>query len=95
METTHRDVNLTIIPNPVTGVNTIVSYRLIDEGKVSIRVVDLHGHSLETIDLGYMNPGDHMYHLNQMSRLANGYYIVVLEQNNYVIARKQFIIGRH
>ncbi len=44
--------------------------------------------------LGYKRAGTYTYNLSNPRNLTNGYYIIVLEQNDKVIARKQFIVGR-
>lgn len=91
--TKRNDNSLTISPNPVRGSNALIKYELADKGKVTMRVVDMNGRSLQNTNVGYKETGSHTFSLSNLNTLATGNYILVLEQNNQVIERKHFMVA--
>jgi len=89
-----RSASLKIIPNPVPGaIAPTAMYRLVSDGDVSLKVIDLSGRILHHVNLGVQNAGPHNYLLGTLgNRLSAGYYVIVLEQNKQVIARNRFIV---
>lgn len=89
-----RDASLKIVPNPVPGSQAPTAiYRLVREGNVSMKIIDLGGRVLHHANLGVQNAGPHNYLLSGLgNRLAAGYYIIVLEQNKQIVARTRFIV---
>jgi hypothetical protein len=59
-----------------------------------LKVIDLSGRTMQTILLGNQSAGMHTYNLSNLSKLASGNYIIVLEQNARIIARNPFVITR-
>jgi Zn-dependent metalloprotease len=92
--TATRTVNLLVTPNPVTRGSATVTYNLANNGAAALKVFDLSGRTMQTIQLGNQSTGTHTYNLSSLSRLASGNYIIVLEQNARVIARNPFVITR-
>ena len=94
--TTVKDAkaSLKIIPNPVpSSISPTAMYRLISDGNVNLKVIDLGGRVLHHVNLGIQNAGPHIYLLSNLgNHLSPGYYIIVLEQNKQVIARNPFIV---
>ncbi len=87
---------LSIIPNPIAGAsNATAVYNLAKEGNTTLQVIDLTGRMVYSQNLGIQNVGQHNYLLyNMASKLHAGYYVVVLEQNNQVVARNRFIVTK-
>jgi Zn-dependent metalloprotease len=81
-------------PNPVAGSNATITYNLAQDGATAIRVMDLAGRTLQTVQLGNQPAGTHTYNPNNLGRLPAGNYLIVLEQNAAVIARSRFVIAR-
>jgi Zn-dependent metalloprotease len=93
LEQLEKANDVSIVPNPVTDGKATVSYHLAQEGKLVLKVVDVFGRPLKNVPLGTMAAGDHNYTFHELGSLASGFYIIVLEQGNKVIARKQFLVG--
>lgn len=92
--TANKIANIIVTPNPVTRGNATVTYNLANNGIAALKVIDLSGRTLQTIQLGNQSAGTHTYNLNMLSKLASGNYIIVLEQNARVVARNPFVITR-
>ncbi len=86
--------SLTISPNPVAGSHALASYTLTKGGNASIRVADLNGRILQTMNLGNQLAGTHTYNLNNFSQLPAGNYIIVLQQDNQIITRTHIAVAR-
>lgn len=89
----NNENNLTMSPNPVTGSNALIKYRLAENGKVLMKVIDMNGRLIQNTDLGYQTTGSHTFSLGNLNKLAAGNYILVAEQNSHVLERKHFIIA--
>ena len=85
--------SMTIGPNPAHSF-ALINYRLAEDGKAAIRVMDMSGRLLRDADLGFQKTGSHTYHLDNLNTLAGGNYIVILQQNNKIIERKHLIISK-
>ncbi len=87
---------LSVIPNPLSGkANATAVYNLAKTGNTMLKVVDLEGRSLYSVDLGLQSEGQHNYLLsNVTNRLSSGYYVVVLVQDGHVISNNRLVIGR-
>ena len=87
---------LSVIPNPLSGRgNATAVYSLAKTGNTMLKVVDLEGRSLYSVDLGLQSAGQHNYLLsNVTNRLSSGYYVVVLVQDGHVISNNRLVIGR-
>ncbi|HEY5406027.1 MAG TPA: fibronectin type III domain-containing protein [Ginsengibacter sp.] len=87
---------LSVIPNPLSGrANATAVYNLAKTGNTTLKVVDLEGRSLYSVDLGLQSAGQHNYLLsNVTNRLSSGYYVVVLVQDGHVISNNRLVIGR-
>jgi hypothetical protein len=87
----NKAVELTVMPNPIKSKVAFISFRVPETGKSRIRIVDLNGRTVQILELGNQKSGSHRYNLT--NDVSNGLYIVVLEQNNKVIARKKILVG--
>lgn len=85
---------ISVAPNPIAGGVANVAYHLTAAGNASLRIVDLSGRSMQTIQLGKKPAGAYNYTLNNLSKLAAGNYIIVLQQNGTAIARSNFVIAQ-
>jgi hypothetical protein len=86
--------SIIIAPNPVSGSNAMVNYHLPSGGIAILKVVDLSGRTLQTIELGNQASGTHTYTLEQLAKISLGNYVLVLEQNSKIVARNPFVIAR-
>jgi hypothetical protein len=87
----NKAVELNVMPNPIKGKVAFISFRVPETGKSRIRIVDLNGRTVQILELGNQKSGSHRYNLT--NDVSNGLYIIVLEQNNKVIARKKILVG--
>ncbi len=87
---------LSVIPNPLSGrANATAVYSLAKIGNTTLKVVDLEGRSLYSVNLGLQSAGQHNYLLSNITpKLTSGYYVVVLIQDNHVITNSRLVIGR-
>jgi hypothetical protein len=87
---------LSIIPNPISSASYATAvYNLAKDGNTTLQVIDLNGRVMYTQTLGVQNAGPHNFLLNNLTgKLVSGYYFVVLEQNNQVVARNRFIVNK-
>ncbi len=83
---------LLIFPNPSRGMSPTAAYNLAKDGNATLKVVDVNGKLLRTIPLGLQSAGAHNYLIDRIGGLSAGYYFIILEQNNQVIARNRFIV---
>jgi hypothetical protein len=83
-----------VAPNPVPGSNAMVNYHLPASGIAILKVVDLSGRTLQTIQLGNQASGAHTYTLERLDEISLGTYVLVLEQNSKIVARNPFVIAR-
>lgn len=91
---TEAETDLAVIPNPVTGSNALIQYRLATGGKTTMRLIDMIGHTLQNINLGYEEAGSYTYSLSNLGAFAAGNYIITLEQNNKILERKHIIVNK-
>ena len=86
--------NLVIGPNPVSTSFATVNYNLAGTGISALKVVDLSGRVLQVVPLGNQSAGPHSYNLAGLDRISAGNYILILEQNNAIIARNHFAVTK-
>jgi hypothetical protein len=86
--------SIIIAPNPISGSDAMVNYSLPASGIATLKVVDLSGRTLQTIQLGNQASGAHTYTLQQLEKISLGNYVLVLEQNSKIVARNRFVIAR-
>ena len=88
--------NLSVIPNPLSrSANGTAVYNLAKDGNTTLQVVDLTGKILYTQNMGVQNAGQHNYLLYKVTaNLRSGYYLVVLKQDNQVVARNRFVVAK-
>jgi hypothetical protein len=92
-DVTNKLPAIVVAPNPVRGFNAVTNYRLADNGNTVMKVIDLDGRILKTIELGNQAAGEHVYNLG-LNKMSSGNYILVLEQNAKIVARNPFVITR-
>jgi len=91
--TTNKLASIIVAPNPVIGSNVLTNYRLAHNGNTVMKVIDLDGRILRTIQLGNQTAGEHIYNL-VLNKISSGNYILILEQNAKIVARNPFVIAR-
>jgi Zn-dependent metalloprotease len=92
-DVTNKLPAIIVAPNPVRGLNATTNYRLADNGNTVMKVIDLDGRILKTIELGNQTAGEHVYSLG-LNKISSGNYILILEQNAKIVARNPFVITR-
>ena len=81
---------LDVRPNPVSR-HTSISYALTTAGDVSLRIFDLLGRNVSTVETSYKNAG--VYTLNlDTSELANGTYFLVLDTAAGTMTRSLVVV---
>jgi hypothetical protein len=94
-EVAGEENSLSVIPNPLSAKsNATAVYQLAKEGITMLRVIDLSGKPVYSLNLGLQSAGRHNYLLSNISgKLHAGYYIVTLEQNNQAVSYNRFVIN--
>ena len=92
-DVTNKLPGIIVAPNPVIGSSALTNYRLADNGNTIMKVIDLDGRILQTVQLGNQTAGEHVYTLG-LNKISSGNYILVLEQNAKIVARNSFVITR-
>jgi len=92
-DVTNKLPAIVVAPNPVIGASALTNYRLADNGNTVMKVIDLNGRILQTVQLGNQTAGEHVYTLG-LNKISSGNYILVLEQNAKIVARNPFVIAR-
>jgi len=82
--------NLNTDPNPTTG-KIKVKYKLDEEIKVNLRVLNLQGELLETFISGTQSPGEQVKKLD-LSHLTNGLYLIMLQAGEQVETAKIILL---
>jgi len=90
---TNKLASIIVAPNPVSTANAQTIYHLMENGSTVMKVIGLDGRVLKTIQLGNQTAGEHIYNLG-LTKIAEGNYILILEQNAKIIARNPFVITR-
>ena len=88
--------SLSIIPNPISSTtNATAVYNLEKDGNTTLQVVDLAGRVMYSQNLGLQNAGAHNYLLYHVTgKLRSGYYVVVLKQEDKIVARNRFVVAK-
>lgn len=84
--------SILISPNPVSGASANLSYKIVKDGNIQVKVLNMNGQVLQNIDLGRQFAGSHNYMLNSLNKLASGTYMIVMEQDNQVVNRTRFVV---
>jgi hypothetical protein len=85
---------ISISPNPVVdGGNATLNYTTLQEGRVTLKVMDMFGRGVQSRDIGWQNKGAHEYNINFAKQLSPGNYFVVIEQDGKVIGKAKVIVG--
>ena len=85
--------NISVSPNPVIrGANTAIKYSAAKQGKITLKMIDVYGRSIQTAELGLQNEGSHTYNFNVAKQLATGNYFIILEQDTKIIAKTKVVI---
>jgi bacillolysin len=86
--------DLMIAPNPVADAVSNAIYHLANNGSVTMRVVDMYGRVLQNVNLGNQSAGEHTYVISQLNLLAAGNYLLLLVEDNQLVARSRFIVSK-
>ncbi len=84
---------LSVSPNPVVHSNTTVSYKLANEGKTSLKVLDMAGRVAQVYNLGNQAAGSHVFQMAFAGKITSGNYFIVLEQEGHVINRTILVVA--
>ena len=85
-ETFKRDLQFSVAPNPVAD-GTQVKFTLNNPEPVKLEVVDLLGHSLETLTAQQLPAGTHVFDLNKV-QLSTGIYLVHLQTSQGILTER-------
>ncbi len=80
--------NLKLAPNPANRQTTAFYEFANDEGYKSIVIVDMLGRIIKKMGLSEIKGNE----IIDLSKLSTGNYIVLLKQNNYIVAREKLIL---
>jgi len=81
-----QDLNLQIMPNPVTS-DVLISFNLQASEKVMIQLYNIAGQQLETLVNETLNAGQHSVHAN-LNYLPEGMYFCRLQLGNEMLTKK-------
>jgi methionine-rich copper-binding protein CopC len=86
---------ISVNPNPVVnGAGATVNYTTSQQGKTTLKVVNMYGRIIQTTQLGLQKQGTHTYTINFAKQLAAGSYYVVIEQDNKMIGKTEILVMR-
>lgn len=88
-----KGIALSVAPNPVRG-RSVIRYQVLAAGRLTLKVVDLNGRLLQSMELGHRQAGAYTHELGNSGRLAAGFYILLLEQDGRTIACRQLMLDR-
>ncbi len=86
--------SIKVIPNPINSGNAIAELSMVKEGNATLRISDLSGKILFVKAASNLHAGKNTIDLNDVSKLTNGVYMIVAEQNGIIIGRGQVIVNR-
>jgi hypothetical protein len=86
--------SLAVIPNPIKSSSASASFNLVKQGNVTIKVTDLSGRLFISQDVRNAQVGKNTVALNGLSKLNNGIFMLVAEQNGVIVGRTQLVISR-
>ncbi|MFN5417596.1 MAG: T9SS type A sorting domain-containing protein [Flavobacteriia bacterium] len=78
---TYYKMDLSVFPNPTRG-NSTLSFNLLKSGKVSVRIYNLAGVLVKSIDVKNLEKGAQTLDIDS-DKLSNGTYIVKFSSNGY------------
>jgi len=78
-EANFENFHLSNYPNPFSS-KTTISYSLNDAGIVSLKIFDLLGQELQSLESGYKEPGNHSLIFDR-NLISDGMYIIRFEVN--------------
>jgi Zn-dependent metalloprotease len=90
---TENKKGISISPNPVIGgSNAVVNYTTSTQGKITLKVVDIYGRTVQTAEAGLQKAGTHTHTINFARHLAAGSYYVIVAQDNKMIGKTKAMV---
>ncbi len=89
---TSTTASLLVSPSPAHSMPVTFTYTLIQGGDIHFKIVDLAGRVVKDIRAGYTDKGLHNMVVNEA--LKNGTYMILLMQQDAVLARSRLILQR-
>ena len=86
--------SLAVVPNPIKSSSASASFNLVKQGNVTIKVTDLSGRLFISQDVRNAQVGKNTVALSGLSKLNNGIFMMVAEQNGVIVGRTQLVISR-
>ncbi|MBA3649148.1 MAG: fibronectin type III domain-containing protein [Chitinophagales bacterium] len=88
-----KTISISVSPNPVSAAISVAEFQLITEGNVRLEIFDLYGKQVQAINTGNQSEGKRQYEIAHLDELAAGNYVILLFENNQLIARNKFVIA--
>lgn len=85
-----QSIGFNLYPNPSTGAASI-EFNLSDKAEIKFSVIDIVGRVVEAERSYSVEPGSHIYTVNESQKLKSGVYFVNFEMNGQHISRKLII----
>ena len=84
------NINYTIYPNPAED-NTMVSFTLVENNSVNIKVYDIVGKEINSVFEGNLGNGEHQFPVAEKTHLAAGVYFVRLTVGGASFTKKLIV----
>ena len=84
------NINYTIYPNPAED-NTMVSFTLVENNSVKIKVYDIVGKEINSVFEGNLGNGEHQFPVAEKTHLAAGVYFVRLTVGGASFTKKLIV----
>jgi hypothetical protein len=84
-------LKLKVYPNPAKD-QVVIDYCVEEKGQVVIEIFNINGLQLQTINPGFLHPGNYSHKMN-LRHLSAGTYVCRIHQNNQFVTKK--IIVKH
>jgi Zn-dependent metalloprotease len=92
-KSTEINNSVSINPNPViSGTNASINYTTSEQGKVTMKIIDVYGRTVQATEVGLQSAGTHTYTINFTRQLASGSYYVLIELNNKMINKAKIMV---
>jgi hypothetical protein len=85
-----NNIDFNIFPNPIDE-NTVMSFSLMENQKINIKILDVLGREISTVFNGNLNAGEHTYNVAQNGTLSSGMYFVKVSMDGKSFSKKMIV----